>query len=67
MRKEYGELMTFLNPARAVWHYLRGEDIKAADRRAIEANAALATAGRAAATSPVGSVPGAKQAPSGTR
>ena len=36
------------NPLRAMWGYLRGDDLKAADARAVAAHAALA-AGRAPA------------------
>jgi len=38
-QKDVGVLMTIPNPFRAVWGYLRGDDLKAADARAIAAHA----------------------------
>jgi hypothetical protein len=37
--------MRMLNPVRAIWRYMRGDDIREADTRAIAAHAAEAAAG----------------------
>jgi hypothetical protein len=52
--------MTIPNPLRAVWGYMRGDDIKAANARAVAAHAAQVAL-------PAGQAPIAASAPAPTR
>ena len=51
-QRRQGAVMRMLNPARAIWRYMRGDDIREANARAIAAHAAEEAAAGTTGTVP---------------